>query len=313
MQRRQFAKLLGASAISLAPGKISRSSSQPQVAITMDDFQPFGDSDAEKEMNSRAILAALRAHGNQAKGLKAAAFVSGGRVNNEVGKQILSAWNDEGHIIANHTYSHWYYPNRGVEEFGQDILRCETLLQSYPRFRKLFRFPFLKEGDTPERRDKLRAFLKERGYKNGHVTIDASDWYVDQRMRARLKENPKADLSPYRDFYLDHILERATYYDGLADRLIERKIRHTLLIHHNLLNRLFLGDLLALFERKGWKLIDAEDAFTDPIFASEPMILPAGESLVWALAKQSKKFDRSLRYPGEDSVYEKPKMDKLGL
>jgi hypothetical protein len=32
-----------------------------------------------------------------------------------------------------------------------------------------------------------------------------------------------------------------------------------------------------------------------------------------ALAKEPGKFDRELQYPAEDSVYEKPKMDKLGL
>ena len=147
----------------------------------------------------------------------------------------------------------------------------------------------------------------------GYVTIDTSDWYVEQRLRARLKQNPKADLSGYRRFYLDHIWARATYYEDLSWRVLGRSVKHTLLIHHNLLNKLFLGDLLAMFERRGWKLIDAAEAFTDPVFAAEPQILPAGESILWALAKESGKFYRELRYPAEDAVYEKPKMDKLGL
>jgi len=308
MQRRQFTKLLGAATLALgaAPGIAA---AKPQVAITMDDFGLFGETDAEKLENSRAILAALRSRSN----LNAAAFICGQRVNSDVGKRVLQAWNDAGHIIANHTYSHWYYHRRTVEEFQADILRCEELIKSYPRFTKLFRFPMLKEGDTVERRDKLRAFLKERGYKMGYVTIDASDWYVDQRLRERLQQNPKADLSGYRQFYLDHIWERAVYYDDLSRRTLGRSVKHTLLIHHNLLNKLFFGDLLTMFERKGWKLIGAAEAFTDPVFNAEPKILPAGESIIWALAKESGKFDRDLRYPGEDSVYEKPKMDKLGL
>lgn len=282
---------------------------KPQVSITMDDFDLFGDTDAEKEANSREILAALGSHSN----LKAAAFICGRRVNSETGKRILQAWNNAGHLIANHTYSHWYYHRRGVEEFEADILRCEELIKSYPRFTKLFRFPMLKEGDTVERRDKLREFLKERGYKMGYVTIDASDWYVDERLREQLKRDPKADLSGYRQFYLDHIWERAVYYDDLSRRALGRSVKHTLLVHHNLLNKLFLGDLLTMFERKGWKLIDAAEAFADPVFDAEPKILPAGESILWALAMESGKFNRDLRYPGEDSVYEKPKMDQLGL
>jgi len=310
MQRRQFAKLLSAGAATLALNAIpGGAGAKPQVAVTMDDFNLFGETDAEKLENSRAILAALRSRSN----LKAAAFICGQRVNSELGKRVLQAWNDAGHTIANHTYSHWYYHRRSVEEFEADILRCEEIIKNYPRFTKRFRFPMLKEGDTAVRRDKLRAFLKERGYKMGYVTIDASDWYVDERLSARLKQNPKADLSGYRQFYLDHIWERAVYYDDLSRRALDRSVKHTLLIHHNLLNKLFLGDLLAMFEHKGWELIDATEAFTDPVFAAEPKILPAGESIIWALAKESGKFDRDLRYPGEDSVYEKAKMDTLGL
>jgi len=310
MRRRQFTKLLAAGATALTLNPIfGTAAPQPQIAITMDDFGLFGETAAEKEANSREILAELGSHSK----LKAAAFICGRLVDNEVGKRILQAWNDAGHLIANHTYSHWYYHRRGAEEFEADILRCDELIKNYPRFAKLFRFPFLKEGDTVERRDKLRAFLKERGYKIGYVTIDASDWYVDERLRARLKQDPKADLSGFRRFYLDHIWERAIYYDDLSRRALGRSVKHTLLVHHNLLNKLFLGDLLLMFERKGWKLIDAAEAFTDPVFTAEPKILPAGESILWALAKESGKFDRDLRYPGEDSVYEKPKMDRLGL
>jgi len=230
-----------------------------------------------------------------------------------VGKRVLQAWNDAGHSIGNHTYSHWYYHARGVEEFEGDILHCEEIIRSYPRFTKLFRYPMLKEGDTAERRDELRAFLKVHGYRMGYVTIDASDWYVDIRLRARLKQDPKADLSGYRSFYLDHIWERALYYDELSRRALGRSVKHTLLIHHNLLNKLFLSDLLTMFERKGWKLIGAPDAYSDPVFDAMPTILPAGESIIWAIAKESGKFENILRYPGEDSDYEKFRMDKRGL
>jgi len=49
------------------------------------------------------------------------------------------------------------------------------------------------------------------------------------------------------------------------------------------------------------------------IYNEVPSTIPAGESLIWALAKQSGKFEKVLRYPAEDGEYEKPLMDKLGL
>jgi hypothetical protein len=55
------------------------------------------------------------------------------------------------------------------------------------------------------------------------------------------------------------------------------------------------------------------DAFRDPVFKQEPKIVPAGKSLVWALAKESGRFEDRLRYPGEDGEYEKARMDALGL
>jgi hypothetical protein len=200
-----------------------------------------------------------------------------------------------------------------VEVFTADIARCDEIIRSFPRFQKLFRFPYLKEGDTAAKRDAVRAFLERQGYRNGYVTIDASDWAIDDRLSSRLSKDPAAGLKPYRDFYLSHMWERAQYYDDLGRKVLGRSIKHTILMHFNLLNALFLGDLLDMFKSKGWKLIDAQEAFKDPVFQASPKIVPAGESLIWALAKETGKFDKVLRYPGEDGEYEKAKMDKLGL
>jgi len=48
---------------------------------------------------------------------------------------------------------------------------------------------------------------------------------------------------------------------------------------------------MSAFEAAGWQWIDAALAFEDPFFASLPQTLPAGESLVWALAKETGRFE----------------------
>jgi hypothetical protein len=95
--------------------------------------------------------------------------------------------------------------------------------------------------------------------------------------------------------------------------VLGRPVRHTVLLHHRALNALYLDDLIAMFRRNGWKPVDAEYAYEDKVYDEQPKILPAGESLIWALAKESGKFEIELRYPGEDDVYENPRMDALHL
>lgn len=311
MNRRQFVGTLCTSALALAlnkPALRSAAEKAPQVAITLDDFEWYDAPRMTAEARNRSLLDALRAHSAQA-----AVFVCGKYVDNEKGQKLLSAWDEEGHVIGNHSYSHLYYPKVSFERFSGDLLKGESIINKHSRFRKLFRFPYLKEGETREKRDAMRAFLKAQDYRTGHVTIDASDWYVDQRLRARLARNPDADLTPYKDYYLSHIWERSLFYDDLARKVLGRGVKHTLLLHYNVLNGFFLGNLMSMFKQKGWKLVKAEEAFRDPVFSSAPDILPAGESLIWALAKETGKFDKLLRYPGEDGDYEKERMDKLGL
>jgi peptidoglycan/xylan/chitin deacetylase (PgdA/CDA1 family) len=317
MNRRQFGTNLAACAIGLGLSAKNLSSAlppkdeRPRVAVTMDDFNWQPSLKLNSEERNRAILGALKSRG----GLKAALFVKGKNVDNETGKALLSEWDKAGHMIANHSYSHHYLNSSKVTaaDFNADILKGEAVIRSFPRFQKSFRFPYLKEGDSALERDDVRKFLKQNGYRIGHVTIDASDWAVDNRLTKRLTKDPSADVKPYRDFYLAHMWERAVFYDDLSRKALGRSVKHTILVHFNLLNALFLGDLLDMFKSKGWKLIDADDAFKDPVFSSEPKIVPAGESIVWALAKESGRFDPLLRYPGEDSQYEDAKMDKMNL
>jgi peptidoglycan-N-acetylglucosamine deacetylase len=279
---------------------------RPQVAITLDDMNVASIPEARRKGASRSLLDALRKHGN----LHAALFVVGKNADSPEGHAVVEDWSASGHMIANHTWSHHTYNDSiAPADFGADLLRCDALLRPFAGFRPYFRFPMLKEGKTRERRDWMRAFLRDHGYRNGAVTIDASDWYYDQRLHAHLQ----SDVSRFREAYSEHIWNRATYYNDLALEVLGHPVRHTLLLHFNLLNTLFLGDLLHMFHTKGWQLIDAQTAFADKVFDRQPDIAPAGESLIWALAKETGRFDATLRYPGEDDTYEKPILDRLGL
>jgi peptidoglycan/xylan/chitin deacetylase (PgdA/CDA1 family) len=308
MRRRKFLNSMLCAA-ALAATRSFGKARHPQIALTMDDpsLMPRGPMPWQ-EINAR-LLQTLERHK-----LKAALFVTGFRIDQPDGPKLLGPWDQAGHLLGNHTYSHkMYMEQQSYDEFAADFLRNEPLLAAYHNHRKLFRYPALKEGDTAEKRDRFRALLKQHGYRVGHVTVDASDWYVDRRMADRLEKDPKAALEPYRDYLTAHLVDRAAFYRRLALDVLGHEVRHTILLHHNMINALFLPHVLKAFEQAGWEWIDAGRAFDDPVFLREPQIVPAGESLIWALAAETGKFKDRLRWPGEDSVYEKPKMDELGL
>ncbi len=314
MNRKEFIRLASAFCLCMLQDKAIAGFEEiekPQVAITFDDPNSYERPLLSARQRDEKILAALRGQEN----LQVALFVCGKRVDNPAGRDLLHAWNSAGHIIANHSYSHYYFHADTIDaaKFWADIRKGEELIRHLSGFERMFRFPFLKEGDTVVKRDTIRTFLREAGYRNAAVSIDASDWYIDQRLCARLEDNPQAETRAFGDYFTEHIWERANFYNALSHALLGRSVPHILLLHHNLLNALFLDDLLNSFTRKGWRLIDAATAFADPVYRMQPDVLPAGESLLWSLAKERGGFEARLRYPAEDGRYEKERMDALGL
>lgn len=281
---------------------------QKRLAITIDDPNTYETPILSWQERNDAILKTLDKYK-----IKAALFVCGMRVSDANGSDLLGKWDKKNHLICNHSYSHFYYNSKSKSStvFIADFVKGDSVIQGYKNYTKLFRFPYLKEGNTASKRDSMRYALAVEGYKNGSVTIDASDWYIDAEIIKALKIDPNADLTPYKYYYIKHILDRAKYYDTLAHSLFKREIKHTLLLHHSLLNALFLDDLLQALQANGWKIIDAKEAYKDEIFTAQPLIVPCGESIVWQFGKLDQALSKTLRYPAEDEEYEKEPLEEF--
>ncbi|WP_144393462.1 polysaccharide deacetylase family protein [Pleionea sediminis] len=286
---------------------INQAADCQSVALTFDDGL-----DPSRQPQAKKWNQSILTHLSQAK-VRAHFFVTGERVNSTDGLRLVKDWSQYGHFIANHTYSHWYFHSEdiSIEQFVQDIKRNEELLEHLDNWNKRFRFPYLKQGNTFEKRDGVRDWLALNGYEIGSVSIDASDWYYDQIYRTLLHAGEEEKIKQLRDRYLEHLWERAKYYDELSQKLLNRSIRHVLLLHTNAINAAFLGDVINMFKQKGWSLIDSEKAFQDEVYEQQPDILPAGESILWSIAKS--RNVEGLRYPAESKRYEMPKLIKYGI
>ena len=292
-----------------------------QLALSLDDApflrpSPRMAAPAQHE----AMRAALAARKVQA--ILFANGVNGG--DTPEGKSIMKAWAGAGHLIANHSYSHWDLNRDDVtlETYRADVLKGEALIRDLPGFTKRYRYPFLRAGNTVAKRDGFYAFLKERGDAIGHVSIDTADYLLDERLRQRLEKEPGADLAPYRDLYLKHLWACARFYDAWSREVFGREIPHVILMHCRLLNGLFLGDVIDFFRAKGWTWISPGEAFRDPVYALMPKNLPGGEALADAVSAErgQQGFVKAWRAKApdpDDLLFSegrlKERMDQLGL
>lgn len=277
------------------------------ISFTFDDGL-----DPRTEPQAKAWNAMLLEALEQAK-VQAMFFPAGKIVDSPQGMALVEAWGRAGHRIGNHTYSHASFGSKemSVDEFTADVMRADGLYRNLPGWTPRLRFPYLKEGDTAAKRDGMRQWMQAHGYLPASVSVDASDWYYSARFVAWQKQHPDGDPAAFRDAYLAHLWGRAQYYDRLARKVTGRSPTHVILLHTNAINAHFLPGVIAMFRAKGWKVVSPVDAYEDPLYSMKPSVLPAGESVVWSLAKQAREPD--LRYPAEDDVYEKPLLDALGL
>jgi len=276
------------------------------ISFTFDDGLDPRVQPRAREWNER-ILAAL-----DGANVKAMLFPAGRIVDSGEGMDLVAQWGKRGHAIGNHTYAHRSLGSRAMslETFTDDVLRADRMFAALPGWTRRLRFPYLKEGDTQAKRDGMREWMAREGYAPAPVSIDTSDWYYDLRFATWRAAHENDDPSGFEDAYVKHLLDRAGYYDRLAHQLLERRPPHVMLLHVNRLNATFLPRVLARFREAGWTIVSPLEAFRDPLYSRAPATLPAGESIVWGLARQA---DRpGLRYPAENDVYEKPALDALG-
>jgi peptidoglycan/xylan/chitin deacetylase (PgdA/CDA1 family) len=273
------------------------------VALTFDDGLDPATQPQAAQWN-RAILRTLGKHG-----IRAMLFPSLSKVGGDAGRALVADWSHAGHDIGNHTSAHRNLnsPRLSAQEFIAHVREDEDAFGSLPGWRRMLRFPYLKEGDTAAKRDAVRDWMAGFGYRGAPVSIDTSDWYFAQVL-AKL---PAAKHAALRDAYVAHLLDRAAYYDALAQSVLGRRPPHVMLLHTNGINAAFLEDVIRAFVGAGWTFVSAAQAFDDPLYSQLPTALPAGESIVWALAREQGRTD--LRYPAEDAPYEEPALRAKGL
>jgi peptidoglycan-N-acetylglucosamine deacetylase len=269
--------------ILLVPASVS---AEKRIALTFDDIPRIQGAFFTPDERTEKLISALK----QAKVDQAAFFLNPGSLLNsegEGGEARIAAYVAAGHVIANHTNTHPALSANSVEDYVANIDDAELWLKGRPGRRPWFRFPYLDEGGTDMvKRDAVRAALAKRGLRNGYVTADGSDWFLDDLVIKARAAGKELDMEQLKRLYIAMHLSGAEYADDMARRTLGRSPAHVMLMHETDIAALFLPDMVAELRRHGWTIISVDEAYRDNLKSAQPNVDPARGDLISALAKE---------------------------
>ncbi|MFO0723881.1 MAG: SgcJ/EcaC family oxidoreductase [Myxococcota bacterium] len=240
------------------------------ILITVDDL-PIAASDQHPEAKDRAaitgrMLAAFAKHRVPALGL-----VTTSKIRGPEDEALLRRWEDAGLELGNHSDRHLSYTATSSAAYIADVerarVRLSSLLQKPVRF---FRYPFLREGDTPAKLAAMQAYLAATGQRAMPVTIDDQDWSLEEPyLKAKRARKAGAELEVV-ESYLSMLTRAIEHHEEVGDELLGRETPQILLLHATDVGSASWDRLFSWLEAHGHRFASADEVMADPAFG-KPM------------------------------------------
>jgi len=259
-----------------------------EIAFTWDDLPahsalPPGQT---REQIAQQILSAMKG----ANLPPAFGFVNGATTQSEpLSTPVLEQWRSAGLPLGNHTWSHMNLNQHSLADWEADVLRDEPLLESLMGSQdwRWLRFPFLAEGDTPEKREGARRFLAEHHYKIAGVAMSFGDYLYNEPYARCMAKNDTAGIEKLETSYLAAASATIPYTRAMSKALYGRDIPYVLLMHIGALDARMLPQLLRLYRDNGFRFIRLEEAERDPFYRSDvDLSVPGGPDTLEETMKQ---------------------------
>src|SRR5271163_4546390 len=266
-----------------------------ELAITFDDLPlngllPPGVTRVETTRNVLAIL--KERHAPPVYGFINAKKLEG----NEDGAEALKLW-AAAEPVGNHTYAHMDLEQNTAEAFEREIEENEPALELLARKAgsgddwHWFRYPYLHEGDSVEKRRAVRAYLKAHGYRIAQVTLDWEDYLWNTAYARCVAKGDAKSIDWLRSSYLSTASEFLDLGRAQSKLIYGHEINYVLLMHLGAFSSTILPEALDLMKKKGFKLVTLEEAESDAAYEGDPDVglHDAGTMLdQWMSVKQIK-------------------------
>jgi peptidoglycan/xylan/chitin deacetylase (PgdA/CDA1 family) len=252
-----------------------------RMAVTVDDLPAHGEllPGISRADIARGVLRALKNNGIR----QAYAFANGTDIADEPGLiEVPKMWLRAGYPVGNHTYSHRNINDGTAQGYIEDIAKMDRLLQTLAPVsplaerRRVFRYPFLDEGSTIDRREAVRKYLLDNQYKIAQVTIDYNDWAWNDAYVRCVMQHDQDSIAWLKAHVVEEAERQVRMSDALARLLFGRDIAHILLLHVGAFDAVMLDTILKGFRARGVTFITLDEALTDPVYQIDPKHLYEG-------------------------------------
>lgn len=277
------------------------------IAITMDDLPVVS---TRKDLKNRQEITQKILGQVKKANVPIIGFVNENKLYDQNGKldkdqvDLLRMWIANGFPLGNHTYSHVSINAVPLADYEAEILKGETVIK--PLMAEVgqgvyyFRHPYLNTGRTMEKKAELTKFLADHGYRIAPISFDDADYIFSAAYDKAFDKGDKVLMKKVGAAYVPYMQAKQEYWERQSMKLFGREMSQTLLIHANFINADYLGDLIAMFKKRGYRMVTLDEALQDEAYKLPDTYLgPAGISWLhrWTLEKGKEFLE-----PNEPSV-----------
>lgn len=293
-------------ALGLVPALVSGQGPVRRVAITIDDGPVVGE---PSDLGSFQRVTNGLIGSFQAEKVPVTIFINEQQLNvpgqRDARAAVVDQWLEAGFDVGNHTYSHRSANNVPVDEFLDDVIKgeviMEPLLKQHGKALIWLRYPFLHSGTTAEVHDVIVNFIDRRGYRVAPVTVDYADYSFAGVYRRELRAGNIDVAERIKQAYLDQVDVGFDRAERASVQVFGREIAQILLIHCNELNSVSLRESIARIRKRGYQFISLEEAMRDEVYARPDTFAGSGGS--W-ISRSARALGKELTLGGQPPLPE---------
>jgi len=184
---------------------------------------------------------------------------------------VLSLWRAAGHPIANHAWSHMSLNTNSLADWEADLVRNEPLMEKHMAGEdwRWVRYPYLHEGETPEKHAAARKMLKAHGYRIASVTMSFGDYAWNEPYARCMTKGDMAAVAILETSYLKAAKDSLDFERGLSAKLYGRDIPYVLLMHAGAFDARMMPRLLKMYQDNGVTFVGLAEAERDKFYAAD--------------------------------------------